>query len=137
MIDNSWLVAKHIRWIALVSIAIAVFHLLAETVYTLRYGQTVAGYLPDLVAVGLLLVGGIVALKDPRARGVLCGAWGFTCCLHYRAWAWRFEAVPSKSMDAVDETLLQVLGATLVMSVGFFVATLFLCVPKTIRGDQE
>ena len=128
---------RKLRRIAFCTIVLAFFHLSAETFYTVLYGQTALGYLPDIVAAGLLLVGSAAALRNWEARGVLCGAWGFTCCLHYRAWAWRFEAVPVKSMDAVDETLLQVLGATLAISVGFFVATLFLCVPKTIRGDQE
>ena len=119
-----------LRRIAYCTIVLAVFHLAAETFYTLRYGQTALGYLPDVVAVGLLLVGSVEALKDWEARGVLCGAWGFTCCLHYRAWAWRVEASLSETINPVDDFLATVLGTTLIISIGFFIAMLRLCFPK-------
>ena len=121
---------RKLRQIAFCTIALAVFHLAAETFYTLRYGQTALGYLPDVVAVGLLLVGSVEALKDWEARGVLCGAWGFTCCLHYRAWAWRVEASLSETINPVDDFLATVLGTTLIISIGFFIAMLRLCFPK-------
>lgn len=121
---------RKLRRIAFCTIALAVFHLAAETFYTLRYGQTALGYLPDVVAVGLLLVGSVEALKDWEARGVLCGAWGFTCCLHYRAWAWRVEASLSETINPVDDFLATVLGTTLIISIGFFIAMLRLCFPK-------
>ena len=119
-----------LRRIAYCTIVLAVFHLAAETFYTLRYGQTALGYLPDVVAVGLLLVGSVEALKDWEARGVLCGAWGFTCCLHYRAWAWRVEASLSETINPVDDFFATVLGTTLIISIGFFIAMLRLCFPK-------
>ena len=121
---------RKLRRIAFCTIALAVFHLAAETFYTLRYGQTALGYLPDVVAVGLLLVGSVEALKDWEARGVLCGAWGFTCCLHYRAWAWRVEASLSETINPADDFLATVLGTTLIISIGFFIAMLRLCFPK-------
>lgn len=121
---------RKLRRIAFCTIALAVFHLAAETFYTLRYGQTALGYLPDVVAVGLLLVGSVEALKDWEARGVLCGAWGFTCCLHYRAWAWRVEASLSETINPVDDFFATVLGTTLIISIGFFIAMLRLCFPK-------
>ena len=121
---------RKLRRIAFCTIVLAIFHLGAETFYTLRYGQTALGYLPDVVAVGLLLVGSVEALKDWEARGVLCGAWGFTCCLHYRAWAWRVEASLSETINPVDDFLATVLGTTLIISIGFFIAMLRLCFPK-------
>ena len=121
---------RKLRRIAFCTIALAVFHLAAETFYTLRYGQTALGYLPDVVAVGLLLVGSVEALKDWEARGVLCGAWGFTCCLHYRAWAWRVEASLSETINPVDDFFATVLGTTLIISIGFFIAMLRLCFPQ-------
>lgn len=121
---------KKLRRIAFCTILLAVFHLSAETFYTVRYGQTALGYLPDIVAAGLLLVGSVAALRNWEARGVLCGAWGFTCCLHYRAWAWRVEASLSETIDPVDHFLVTALGATLIISIGFFIAMLRLCFPK-------
>ena len=52
---------------------IAILHFTLETLYTLRFGQTVAGYLPDLIAVSLLVVGATLTLKDFNAIGILCG----------------------------------------------------------------
>ena len=121
---------RKLRRIAFCTIALAVFHLVAETFYTLRYGQTALGYLPDVVAVGLLLLGSVAALRDWEARGVLCGAWGFTCCLHYRAWAWRVEASLGEAINPDDDFLVTLLGTTLIISVGFFIAMLRLCFPK-------
>ncbi len=51
-----------LRRIAYCTIVLAVFHLVGETFYTLRCGQTALGYLPDVVAVGLLLLGSVAAL---------------------------------------------------------------------------
>ena len=121
---------RKLRRIAFCTIVLAVFHLAAETFYTLRYGQTVLGYLPDVVAVGLLLAGSVAALRDWEARGVLCGAWGFACCLHYRAWAWRVEASLGEAINPADDFLVTLLGTTLIISVGFFIAMLRLCFPK-------
>jgi hypothetical protein len=56
---------------------IAVVHLTLETLFTIKFGQTFTGYLPDLIAVALLLIGGYLTIKNPNAVGVLCGAWGF------------------------------------------------------------
>ena len=124
---------RKLRRIAFCTIALALSHLVAETFYTLRYGQTALGYLPDVVAVGLLLAGSVAALRDWEARGILCGAWGFACCLHYRAWAWRVEASLSETINPADDFLATMLGTTLIISVGFFIATLRLCFPKKRR----
>ena len=120
---------RKLRRIAFCTIALAVLHLVAETFYTLRYGQTALGYLPDVVAVGLLLAGSVAALRDWEARGILCGAWGFACCLHYRAWAWRVEASLGEAINPADDFIVTLLGTTLIISVGFFIAMLRLCFP--------
>ena len=121
---------RKLRRIVFCTIALAVFHLVAETFYTLRYGQTALGYLPDVVAVALLLAGSVAALRDWEARGILCGAWGFACCLHYRAWAVRVEASLSETINPADDFLVTLLGTTLIISVAFFIAMLRLCLPK-------
>ena len=91
---------------------IAILHFTLETFYTLRFGQTVAGYLPDLIAVSLLVVGATLTLKDFNAIGILCGAWGFAFCLHYRSWAWRFDDVMDGSATELIETTMYVLEVT-------------------------
>ena len=111
-------------------IVIAVVHLTLETLFTIKFGQTSAGYLPDLIVVALILVGGHLTMKDPNAVGILCGAWGFACCLHYRALAWRFDEVMAGTSTALVETTLSILAVTMPISLVAFSLTLIMCVPK-------
>jgi hypothetical protein len=112
---------------------IAVVHLTLETLFTIKFGQTFTGYLPDLIAVALLLIGGYLTIKTPNAVGVLCGAWGFSCCLHYRAWAWRFnEVIEGTSTELVEATMI-VLAVTMPISFIAFGVTLIACLPKYRR----
>ena len=91
---------------SLLTILLGLAHFTLETLFTLRFGQTLAGYLPDLIAAALLITGGYQAMKDRKAVGILCGAWGFTCCLHYRSWAWRFdEMMAGTSTELVNTTV--------------------------------
>ena len=118
---------------SVLTIVIAVVHLTLETAFTLKFGQTFTGYLPDLIAVALLLVGGYLTIKNPNAVGVLCGAWGFACCLHYRAWAWRFHDVIEGTSTELVETTMIVLAVTMPISIIAFGVTLIACLPKYRR----
>ena len=80
-----------IRRFVIFTFCTASIHFLLESLYALQFGQSFAGLLPDLIADALLVTGGALVLKNSKAAGVLCGAWGFTFCLHYRAWAWRLR----------------------------------------------
>ena len=84
---------KFIGRFALWSIGIACLHFALETLYSVRFGQSFTGLLPDYIAVALIIWGALQVRKNSDALGLLCGAWGFTFCLHYRSWAWRFEEV--------------------------------------------
>ena len=71
---------------SVLTIVIAVVHLTLETLFTIKFGQTSAGYLPDLIVVALILVGGHLTMKDPNAVGILCGAWGVACFFTTALW---------------------------------------------------
>ena len=58
------------------TIIIGFVHFILETLFTIQFGQTVAGYLPDLIAVALLITAGYLTIKNTNAIGILCGAWG-------------------------------------------------------------
>ena len=58
------------------TIFIGFVHFILETLFTIQFGQTVAGYLPDLIAVALLITAGYLTIKNTNAIGILCGAWG-------------------------------------------------------------
>ena len=115
---------------SVMSIVIAVVYFTLETLFTVKFGQSLAGYLPDLMAAALLLVGGTLTIKNPNAVGILCGAWGFSCCLHYRSWAWRFNDVMEGTSTELVETTMTVLMVTMPISFIAFGVTLIACLPK-------
>ena len=104
---------------AYASIGLAIVHFVLETAYTIIVGQSFLGYLPDCIADTLLLVGAYMLLKNPRATGILCGAWGFTFCLHYRTWAWRFEEHMTGALK-VQTGIMYVLASTMIISLFCF-----------------
>ena len=121
---------KFIGRFALWSIGIACLHFALETLYSLRFGQSFTGLLPDYIAVALLIWGALQVRKNSDALGLLCGAWGFTFCLHYRSWAWRFEEVMMGSATSLVETTLYVLAYTAPISIVSFIIALMLCMPS-------
>ena len=116
-----------IRCFAAFSIAMGCVHFVLETLFTVQYGQSLTGLLPDYIAVALLLWAGVSVRKHVHSVGLLCGAWGFALCLHYRAWAWRFEAVLAGEASAVVETTMHVLFYTAPISILSFGMTLYFC----------
>jgi len=78
---------RFINIFSISTIIIALIHFVLETIYTYKFGQTWAGLLPDYIAISLMCISGLIVLKNIKAVGLLCGAWGFTFCLHYRSWA--------------------------------------------------
>ena len=113
------------------TIFFACVHFILETLHAIVFGQSFLGLLPDYIAVGLMISGGFAAMRNDDAIGILCGAWGFAFCLHYRSWAWRYEAFPDGMATPVNEGTMYVLGATLFISALSFLITLILCAPKT------
>ena len=113
------------------TIFLACVHFILVTLHAIVFGQSLLGLLPDYIAVGLMISGGFVAMRNYDARGILCGAWGFAFCLHYRSWAWRYEAFLDGTATPVNEGTMYVLGATLFISALSFLITLILCAPKT------
>ena len=122
-----------IRRFATFSIAMGCVHFVLETLFTVQYGQSLTGLLPDYIAVALLLWAGVSVRKHVHSVGLLCGAWGFALCLHYRAWAWRFDEVVAGQATAVVETTMHVLSNTEPISILSFGMTLYFCSRPQIR----
>lgn len=112
---------------AIFTIVTAVIHFVLETLYTIEFGQNWAGILPDYIAVCLMFLGGISVLKNIKMVGILCGAWGFTFCLNYRAWAWRYYESSLGTSSSLVEDTMNVLLYTMFISVIAFVISLVLC----------
>ena len=122
---------RFINSFAIFTISIALVHFVLETLYTIKFGQTWAGLLPDYIAVSLMWAGGIIALKNIKGVGILCGAWGFAFCLHYRSWAWRFDDVINGTATTLVENTMYVLVYTMPISTVSFINSLIICFPKT------
>ena len=105
-----------IRRFVIFTFFMAAIHFILESLYTVQLEQSLLGVLPDLIADALLVTGGVLVLKNSEAIGILCGAWGFTLCLHYWAWAWRFESVQDGPATSVDEIIMIVLAPTMLIS---------------------
>ena len=112
------------------TIFIALVHFILETLFTIKFGQTFTGYLADLIAVALLITSGYLTIKVSNAIGLLCGAWGFAFCLHYRSWAWRFNDVIDATATELVETTMYVLAFTMPITIISFILTLIMCLPK-------
>ena len=121
---------RFLKKFSIFTVGIAGVHFILETLYTLKFGQTFAGLLPDYIAVALLFTGGFMVFKDAQNIGVLCGAWGFAFCLHYRSWAWRFDDVLEGTASQLVETTMIVLALTMPISIICFTICLFMCFPK-------
>ena len=127
VIDNQ----VFIRRFVIFTFSVTAIHCILESLYTIQFGQSFLGLLPDLIADVLLVTGGVLVLKGSKAIGILCGAWGFTFCLHYRSWAWRFESVQDGSATSVDEITMIFLASTMFVSICCFILTLLMCLPKS------
>ena len=124
------------RSFAFVSCALAGLHFVLETAYTIFVGQSFLGYLPDCIADVLLLVGAYILLKHQQATGIICGAWGFTFCLHYRTWAWRFEDYMDGALNQEQTSIMYVLAANMIISLLCFATSLVMSMPPNVRhGD--
>ena len=121
---------------AIATFALALVHFVLETAYTIIVGQHFLGYLPDFIADVLLVAGAYLLLINEKSTGVLCGAWGFTFCLHYRTWAWRFEDFMAGTLNEVQTGLMYVLASTMIISLVCFSITVMMNMPQT-RRDMD
>ena len=106
-----------IRRFVIFTFCVTAIHFILESLYTIQFGQSFLGLLPDLIADALLVTGGVLVLKNSKAIGILCGAW-------------RFESVQDGSATSVDEIAMIVLASTMFISIVCFILTLLMCLPK-------
>jgi hypothetical protein len=121
---------------AIFTLFVTLPYLAAETYHYVRYvgvGNGVLGYAVDLIAMALLLLGSIASLRNRSrsAAGWLAAAWGFTACLNYRAFAWRYEANAAEETVAEPSSVLTILAVTLAFSFVALFVSLYLARPKT------
>jgi len=81
----------------------------------------------DYISVFLLLFAGIVNIKTKRGIGLLSGAWAYTFCIMYRAFAWRMDALNLEIHEQIELNKV-ILG--LIISFLAFVISFFKSYPK-------
>ncbi|MEM7019502.1 MAG: hypothetical protein AAF512_19465 [Pseudomonadota bacterium] len=129
MFTSQWFVRAFIYY----TLASATLHFLGETWIHLKYGQFLPMLIVDYIAISLLLLGSIGLLRWGWGPGLLCGGWGFTFCLNYRAFFWRVEAMLNGTSTTVIENTAYVLGVLLVLSSIAFLISVLICIVDAKR----
>ena len=107
---------KQLRNVAIFSIVAGTIHFIGETWWHIVFGQFLPMLIVDYIAISLLLGAGAIYLVQGRAFGLLCGAWGFECCLAYRALFSRVEVLLHGEATTAVTIEIQILGGMLLVS---------------------
>jgi len=115
------------KYLSHLAILFAVLYFFSETWYHMTYDQSNIQLIADYMAIFLLLFAGSVHLKTSKGIGLLSGAWGYTFCIMYRAFAWRMDAYNLEDYEWVE---LYKIMAGLFVSFIAFVLTLIKTYPS-------
>lgn len=118
---------KLLSWLAIV---FGLIYFIYETWYHISYDQSTLALTVDYISVFLLFTAGIVNLKSKNGIGLLCGAWGYTFCIMYRAYIWRMEAIWAKELPDYEFLQVKVLILALLVSFPAFIISFVKSFPK-------
>ncbi|MBA6155142.1 hypothetical protein H3Z83_01200 [Tenacibaculum sp. S7007] len=118
---------KKFSWFTII---VAILYIIGEGYFMFLYGQPHLHTLADLIAVLLLFFGGIMTLKYNNL-GIICGAWGYSFCINYRTWVWRYYAKIEGVSDASTDNVGNILFFLLLFSFIAFLISILLNLPKT------
>lgn len=80
----------------------------------------------------LVSICGSSNLKFKKGIGLLCGAWGYTFCIMYRAFIWRMEVLQANDIENHETLVLKVLSFALIISFPAFIISFIKSFPKKI-----
>ena len=123
---------KLLSWLAIV---FSLIYFIYETWYHISYDQSTLALTVDYISVFLLFTAGIVNLKSKNGIGLLCGAWGYTFCIMYRAYIWRMEAIWAKELPDYEFLQVKVLILALLVSFPAFIISFVKFFPKKILEE--
>ena len=106
------------KYLSYLAILFAVLYFFSETWYHMTYDQSTIQLIADYMAIFLLLFAGSVHLKTSKGIGLLSGAWGYTFCIMYRAFAWRTDAHHLEDYEWVE--LYKIMAGLFVSFIAFF-----------------
>ena len=123
---------KLLSWVAIIFGLVYFFY---ETWYHISYDQSNLALSADYISIFLLIFAGITNLRSKQGIGLLCGAWGYTSCIMYRAFIWRMEAIWAEELPNYETLQVKVLILALIVSFPAFIISLTRCFPKRTSTD--
>ena len=121
------------KFLSRLSIIFGIIYFIYETWYHISYNQSNLALTADYVGVFLLLIAGIVNLKSKQGIRLLCGAWGYTSCLMYRAFIRRIEAIWVDELPNYENLQVTVLILALLVSFAAFTVCFVKSFPKKTK----
>ena len=123
---------KLLSWVAIIFGLVYFFY---ETWYHISYDQSNLALSADYTSIFLLIFAGVTNLRSKQGIGLLCGAWGYTFCIMYRAFIWRMEAIWAEELPNYETLQVKVLILALIVTFPAFIISLIRCFPKRTSTD--
>ena len=123
---------KLLSWVAIIFGLVYFFY---ETWYHISYDQSNLALSADYTSIFLLIFAGVTNLRSKQGIGLLCGAWGYTFCIIYRAFIWRMEAIWAEELPNYETLQVKVLILALIVTFPAFIISLIRCFPKRTSTD--
>ena len=118
---------KLLSWVAIIFGFVYFFY---ETWYHISFDQSNLALTADYISIFLLIFSGITNLKSKQEIGLICGAWGYTFCIMYRAFIWRMEAMWAEELPNYETLQVKVLTLALIVSFPAFIVSFVKSFPQ-------
>ena len=118
---------KLLGWLAII---FGIIYFIYETSYHFKYDQSNLALTADYTSILLLLIAGIINLRSKEGIGLLCGAWGYTFCIMFRAFIWRMEAIHAEELPNYEYLQVKVLILALIVTFPAFIISFVKSLPQ-------
>ena len=122
--------------LAIFTLVVLVPYAIGETYHYVVYvglWNSFLGYLVDLIAMTLMLLGGVASLRvrPNSAAGWLAAAWAFSACLNMRAFSWRhYERIAEGQVGGEPDTVYTILLYSFISTFGALAVALYCARPR-------
>ena len=113
-----------LSWLALI---FGLIYFFLENRYHFSFNQSCLALTADYISIFLLFFSGVVNLRSKQGIGLLCGAWGYTSCIMYRAFIWRIQ---SDYLDVHEAVMVKILVFAIIISFSAFVISFIKSIPN-------
>lgn len=122
--------------LAIFTLVVLVPYAIGETYHYVVYvglWNSFLGYLVDLIAMTLMLLGGVASLRvrPNSAAGWLAAAWAFSACLNMRAFSWRhYERIAEGQVGGEPDIVYTILLYSFISTFGALAVALYCARPR-------